>query len=381
MSSRSVRLARVGVALLAIGAVEALAAPAHAAGTTGHVSVIAGSKIYYSAGASRRNYVVVTQSGHTVTVDDVVPLAAGTGCRAVKGDNTKIICTTVPAPNWLTVYVYDGNDTVVNKTALSMYANGGFGDDLILGGPRADQLHGDDGNDRIYGGAGNDMLDGYTGNDLLSGGDGNDALYGWWGNDTMYGGSGDDQLDGFDGTDRLYGNDGADTLLGDRGADYLEGDNGDDYLEGDHFSDGAVSADVFRGGAGRDFVSYQTYPTPVTVDLDGAAGDDGQAGEHDTVGADVEGVLGGSGADHLTGNGAANELDGGAGVDVLHGGGGDDTISGNDGADWLYGEAGDDTLDGFEDHPSADHLNGGANAVIGDECLAGVSDVLVDCER
>lgn len=361
--------------------VEALAAPAHASGTTGHVSVIAGSKIYYSAGSNRRNWVTVTQSGHTVTVDDVVPLAAGTGCKAVKGDNTKIKCTTVPAPNWVTVYAWDGNDTIVNKTALSMYANGGFGDDLILGGLHADQLHGDTGNDRIYGGAGNDTLDGYTGNDLLSGGDGNDGVYGWWGNDTLYGGNGDDHLDGFDGADRLYGNNGADSLLGYQGADYLEGDNGDDFLEGDDPRDGAVSADVMLGGAGIDTVGYEFSTKPVTVDLDGASRDDGQAGEHDTVGADVEDLVGGTGADRITGNNADNGLFAGGGADVVHGGGGNDTIYGDAGADWLYGDAGDDSLDGFEDHPYADHLDGGPNAATGDECLAGVSDVRVNCER
>ena len=381
MSSRSVRFARVGVALLALGAVEALAAPAHAAGSTGHVSVIAGTKIYYSAGGGRRNWVTVTQSGHTVTVDDIVPLTAGTGCKAVKGDNTKITCTTGKAPNWLTVYLRDGNDTLVNKTSLPMYADGDTGDDVILGGPRPDTLHGASGNDRIYGYGGNDTLDGSVGNDLLSGGDGNDTLRGWWGNDTLYGGSGDDDLDGFDGNDRLYGNDGSDLLRGYQGADYLEGDNGDDIMEGDDPRDGAVSADVMRGGAGRDTVSYAEYTKPVTVDLDGASGDDGQAGEHDTVGADVEDLVGGAGADHLTGNNANNQLFAGGGVDVVHGGGGNDTIYGDAGADWLYGDAGDDSLDGFEDHPYADHIDGGTNTTTGDECLAGASDVLLNCER
>jgi serralysin len=136
-----------------------------------------------------------------------------------------------------------------------------------------------------------------------------------------------------------------------------------------------------RGGAGHDSVSYEFATKPVTVDLDGASRDDGQAGEYDTVGADVEDVVGGSGADRITGNNAANGLFAGGGVDIVHGGGGNDTIDGGNGADWLYGDAGDDSLDGFEDHPYADHLDGGVNAATGDECVAGVSDVKVNCER
>ncbi|MCU7722198.1 hypothetical protein ODJ79_00545 [Actinoplanes sp. KI2] len=134
------------------------------------------------------------------------------------------------------------------------------------------------------------------------------------------------------------------------------------------------------GGPGRDGVDYEFYSKPVTVDLDGATGDDGQAGEHDTVGADVEQLVGGSGADHLTGNAAANGINGGNGNDVIHGLGGNDTLSGDEGRDTVYGDDGDDLIFGQDEVEVADHLDGGANATAGDECQPGTADTTINCE-
>ena len=52
------------------------------------------------------------------------------------------------------------------------------------------------------------------------------------GNDVMIGGSGDDRFDGGSGNDRLIGRDGNDTLKGGGGDDYLRGDRGRDNLDG-----------------------------------------------------------------------------------------------------------------------------------------------------
>src|SRR5947207_1425392 len=84
----------------------------------------------------------------------------------------------------------------------------------------------------------------------------------------------------------------------------------------------------------------------VTVTLDGKAGD-GEAGENDNVGTDVENVNGGAGNDVLTGSDADN---------VLAGNGGDDTLSGGDGNDNLQGGAGNDTLAGGN---GGDSMSGG----------------------
>lgn len=379
--SRTVWLTRVGVTLLATSMVGWPATPSPAAGTTGVASVYDVTKVKYSAGNSKTNKVVVTRSGNTITFDDRVTIKAGTGCKAVKGDTTKVRCTTKKAPTWIYVYLNDGDDSVVNKTDRSMYATGGMGNDSLTGGSRGDVLKGEEGNDKLDGRAGNDTLDGDVGNDLLSGGDGNDALYGWWGNDTMHGGNGDDNLQGLDGNDVEYGDAGADSLSGGQGSDRLEGGTGDDALSGDDPRDGAVSADIMLGGPGRDQVNYQWYSKPVTVDLDGAARDDGQAGEHDTVGADVEDIAGGSGSDRLTGNAAANNITGWNGNDVIHGLGGDDVLDGLEGRDTVYGDAGDDLLFGQDSAEVADRLDGGDNGTAGDECQPGTADTTVNCER
>jgi serralysin len=69
----------------------------------------------------------------------------------------------------------------------------------------------------------------------------------------------------------------------------------------------------------------------------------------------VENAIGGSGADTITGNAAANVLTGGAGSDTLSGGDGNDTLYGGAGADSLDGGNGDDSL----------YFNTGDTSVVG----------------
>ena len=66
--------------------------------------------------------------------------------------------------------------------------------------------------------------------------------------------------------------------------------------------------DTLSGGSGVDAVDYSTRTTGVTVTLGGGPANDGEAGEDDSVGADVEGVLGGAGDDILIGDDLANAL-------------------------------------------------------------------------
>ena len=95
-----------------------------------------------------------------------------------------------------------------------------------------------------------------------------------------------------------------------------------------------MGADQLNGGAGTDQVSYATRSSDVTADPTGS-GDDGAAGEGDTMGADVEGAAGGSGNDQLTGSDGDGAVQGGDGNDVLGGGDGDDTVNGGPGNDTL----------------------------------------------
>ena len=69
-------------------------------------------------------------------------------------------------------------------------ADGGDGDDDVLGGAGDDSLSGDAGNDFVAGGAGNDLLSGGGGDDFASGGDGDDRVVAGnaFGTDTAFGG-------------------------------------------------------------------------------------------------------------------------------------------------------------------------------------------------
>jgi Ca2+-binding RTX toxin-like protein len=85
----------------------------------------------------------------------------------------------------------DGNDSVdLSRLYLNATANGGYGDDTLIGTAGDDVLNGE---------AGNDLLDGGPGNDNLLGGDGNDTLTGGAGVDVFHGEAGSDTLNALDG--------------------------------------------------------------------------------------------------------------------------------------------------------------------------------------
>jgi len=148
----------------------------------------------------------------------------------------------------------------------------------------------------------------------------------------------------------LFGNAGNDTIRGGSGDDMILGGSGDDYF------DGRGGADSFTGSLGTDTVDYSSRAVPVYVTTYAGFGDDGAAGEMDTVDYDVENIWGGSGNDTIVGmhgisnefrgNGGADTLDGYGGDDVLRGGAGNDTLLGNAGNDKLFGDAGVDNLQG-----------------------------------
>jgi Ca2+-binding RTX toxin-like protein len=155
-------------------------------------------------------------------------------------------------------------------------------------------------------------------------------------------------IDGGSGNDALsVTGHGSAVLSGGLGDDVLSGGDGPDSL------DGGPGADSMSGGAGADGVSYANRSVGVTAAI-GTAGN-GEPSEDDTIGADVEGLFGGSGPDVLTGSDAPNTLVGGAGDDRLTGLGGNDELAGGTGlgppspaddatADILSGGDGDDRL-------------------------------------
>jgi Ca2+-binding RTX toxin-like protein len=367
---RSRRLTRAGLALLTTTAVYVSLAgvPAAAVSAAGLASV-SGTKVSYKSARGKQSTVVLTRSGRTVTIDDRIAIKVGKGCKAVKGDKTKVKCTTAKTTTRVRVWTYDRNDAIANKTGLGMTAYAGTGNDKITGGPRGDYLYGDEGNDKIYGLAGNDHIFGDEGNDTLRGGDGHDEILDGSGNDVVHGGNGNDWFGGYNGNDKWYGEAGNDVFSPTSPYGKKEWAN---------------DADYFSGGSGHDAADYRGYTKAVSLDLDGAKGDDGVKGERDTITADVEDLAGGSGKDRLVGNGADNWLDGSGGNDVMYGHGGQDTLHGFGGTDKMYGGAGDDWLDGREDGDRdtvTDLFDGGAHGEIGDSCVVKAAAATTGCEN
>ncbi|MBX9625732.1 MAG: protein kinase [Gemmataceae bacterium] len=172
---------------------------------------------------------------------------------------------------------YGGNDWLQNNTAEWVVADGGEGDDTLVGGAGNDWLDGREGDDQLYGNGGDDRLSGYTGDNYLRGGDGNDTLLAAYGTDTLLGGDGDDHLEGGAGDNWVEGNGGNDDILGDLGDDTIFGGDGNDTLHG------MWGNDWIYGGAGDDWLY-------------------GQAGD-----------------DHVFGEGGFDRVNGGQGTNVVSG--------------------------------------------------------------
>ncbi|RMG36627.1 MAG: hypothetical protein D6725_10320, partial [Planctomycetota bacterium] len=256
----------------------------------------------------------------------------------------------------------DGNDTVDATNAslgfVHLLADGGAGNDTLLGSRDRDTLLGGDGDDSIFGdrgrdlldgGLGHDSIDGGLGDDTLRGGDGNDTLQGLWGDDVLYGDAGDDLLDGHRNDDTLYGGDGNDKLIGRQDDDSMLGEAGDDSLfggGGDDWMDGGVGDDTLRGHDGNDRMR----------------GDDG----NDTLVGDNgnDTLIGNDGNDTLKGNNGDDLIGGEDGADVLVGHAGNDTIAGGDNDDKLYGGSGNDVVLG-EDGDDTVNGQGGSDTVAG----------------
>jgi len=194
---------------------------------------------------------------------------------------------------------YDGSKLAVGNIANALQyngdvrslienANGGTGNDVIVGNQAANSFKGNAGNDTFRGGAGNDTIDGGIGDDT--------AVYGGRLSDysvTMNG----------DGTyrvvDRRDGSaDGQDTIRGTEWLSFSDGVHALSDLVGKIVT-GSTLADVISGSA--------TNPAFVTTNL----------GDLITAGA---------GNDTIEGLGGDDVIRGGAGNDSILGGAGDDVI-------------------------------------------------------
>ncbi|BBH68394.1 hypothetical protein ACTI_50790 [Actinoplanes sp. OR16] len=223
---------RLGLIALTTAGVGAFAVPGAQAASVGAASIVWDGDVQvvqFKAATGKANKVVVSNAKHGVIVDDKYRIKAGKGCKAVKGDRTKVYCGVGEWTQKVRVHTYDRNDTITNKTRLSLVAYAGTGNDTVTGGSSGDFLYGQSGHDTIHGKGGADYLVGNSGNDKV------------------YGDGGDDRLFGDTGSDKLYGGAGRDALSGDQGRDKLYGGAGDDILSGDDW--GKHAADLLNGGA------------------------------------------------------------------------------------------------------------------------------------
>jgi Ca2+-binding RTX toxin-like protein len=231
------------------------------------------------------------------------------------------------------------NPIVVTTDGTADDGESGESDDCSNVGPEASGAIGGSGDDVLFGSKNfAETFDGGGGTDTLSGGPADDAPGSTA--DVLIGGAGPEDV--CDYSERtapitVTTNSGADDgesgelddcqaegAIGGSDADSLTGDAGDNYFDG---GPGGTVTDVLNGAGGtNDTCSYATHTGVVSVTLNDATANEGEAGENeDCVG--MENATGGSNNDTLTGNGVANLLDGGPGNEVLTGGGGIDTCS------------------------------------------------------
>jgi Ca2+-binding RTX toxin-like protein len=282
-------------------------------------------------------------------------------------DNAAVVTTTVTANNTSSVVADggEGNDVILGTLGNDTLTGGNANDtasfvnafsggsttgvtvDLNLQGAAQNTVAaGNDtltGFENLIGSALNDTLTGDANDNSIEGGLGTDILVGGLGNDTasyanatagvtvslaLQGSAqntvnaGTDTLSGFE---NLAGSGFNDSLTGDANANTLTGGAGDDTLNPGANAGGIV--DLLDGGIGSDTASFAGNAGGVTATLNGVV--DGTA----TVGGlaiatlrSIENLTGSANADTLTGDGNANAIEGGLGDDTLAGGLGVDTL-------------------------------------------------------
>ncbi|MFM6980383.1 MAG: peroxidase family protein [Micrococcales bacterium] len=184
---------------------------------------------------------------------------------------------------------------------------------------------------RIGGGAGDDSIQGTNGNDLLSGGlSGGDTIDAYGGNDIVIGGAGEDLLKGGPGADDINAGESqlGDIADGGSGQDFIHNSNatgpvtsmmgeaGDDMIQG-----GKNTDLVLQGGEGNDWIEG-------LAGLDFLFGDSFLlAGVFDAVRGGNDVIIGGAQADSIWGNGGDDIINVGDGVDAILAGAGFDWIN------------------------------------------------------
>jgi Ca2+-binding RTX toxin-like protein len=162
----------------------------------------------------------------------------------------------------LEAYAYgEAGDDQINLAGTNYgFADGGTGNDRILGAEFGNTLSGGDGNDTIEGnGDSNDIIAGGNGDDYLDGQGGYDAIYGGAGNDLIYGGEQASILYGDDGNDIIIGRAGSDRIFGGAGNDRITPGSGNNTVDAGSGNDSIMSLrgnDTMTGGKGADTFEF-----------------------------------------------------------------------------------------------------------------------------
>ena len=362
------RVARllIGLTAAALPATFAVTAttPAYAA-TAAQASVVGGTTLAYGGGTGNANNVVVSVVNGVLTVLDTAPMTAGPGCKIVA--TGKAECGT--GITNVSMTLGDQSDKVRFDVALTGFVSGQDGDDTFFANYSGVGLS------RITydGGAGLfDTMD-YSFRPA-----GVEASL-----DNVANDSGTGHRDNVQSTvESLVGSRGFDTLIGSGANNVIDGGLGNDTIRAlggsDKFltSTRADGSDSISGGSGVDVISYQNRGRGVSVKTDNVA-EDGESGEFDNVGADVEHLIGTEFEDTLFGGSSANTFEGRGGGDFIFGAGGPDLIFAGTGADRVFGGTEDDRLL-FNRDGQEDVLDCGANFdTVNREAL----DPIIGCEK
>jgi Ca2+-binding RTX toxin-like protein len=289
----------------ALGVVVLGGAPGVALGASVGVDARAGHLVYQAA-AGERNDVRIRAKAHgsdpnillTLRIIDSVPIVPGQGCIRPAAGNPNIVRCEYRQGRLSRPIFHLGD-----RSDSATFSTNTYLGSYLMGGP---------GNDKLAGGRGNEVFAGGAGDDVMSGAGGSDVF---------------DEDNAANGSDEMHGG---------RGSDH----------------------GLLRG---RDRVDYGARRHSVRADLSGDR-DDGERGERDLIGADVEVLGGGRGDDRLTGNDGGNQLAGRAGTDALFGAGGSDRLFAGGGA-----TAPAITADSLDGGPGSDELVGsdGPNLMTG----------------
>ena len=255
-------------------------------------------------------------------------------------------------------YTYPGGTTTQHFAIFNGQienAQGGPGDEEIVGGAIANVIYGDaldvaGGQDALYGNAGADQIFGAGGSDYLYGGTDNDLLFGDsdpFSQDQGNYNPGDDTVHGDTGNDTVYGGWGTNSLTGDDGYDTVDysgfyDDFGNTtYRIVAYLETGTVTVYARDVVGGAEFVAATDSVAGFEV-IRGTSGDDRIEGRYTFAAGEYQGneIHGGAGNDYLTGSNGVDALFGGDGVDHLVDY--DNNIPGTTGVDLLNGGNGDD---------------------------------------